>query len=242
MKLALALLIFLGGLSVGFLLPGDSPRPPAPEKSIPLTFLGEISGERFLFAEVIAQNYGVKVIPFDPSSDDHLALREVILTSAHEVREIMNQEDAPIRQAGRINEASSHFELALRDRIDAHRNFTCRFPQTAAGKTQRSGYPDLRIAHLPSGLIAYLDPKLFRDRAITSSFRSFYFEPSPENTKVREDAIHFLLGFPHDGATSQWTFAQPKLIDLSRLNTKLKAEFSASNRDVYQLPDLAADN
>ncbi|MFT6865155.1 MAG: hypothetical protein ACJAVK_003729, partial [Akkermansiaceae bacterium] len=87
--------------------------------------------------------------------------------------------------------------------------------------------------HHPSESVAYLDPKLFEAKSIKSSFRSFYYEPSERNTKVTEDALHLLLGFPHDGKTREWTFAEPHLVDLSNLTVKLKTEFSASNREIY---------
>ncbi|MGC6459631.1 MAG: hypothetical protein ACON4R_14850 [Akkermansiaceae bacterium] len=145
----------------------------------------------------------------------------------------MSQKDSPAREKSRINEVSALFEDALLEKIGDHADFICSFPKTKEGKSQRSGYPDLRVEHLPSGTVAYLDPKLFEETSIKSSFRTFYYEPSPERTKVTEDALHLLLGFPHDGKTHEWTFGHPKLVDLSDLVVTLKTEFSASNRDLY---------
>ena len=51
------------------------------------------------------------------------------------------------------------------------------------------------------------------------------------------DAAHLILGVAHslhDGEPP--AFDRWELIDLSKLRVRLKAEFSASNRDMYQ-PD-----
>ncbi|MEJ6582073.1 MAG: hypothetical protein QNL33_08250 [Akkermansiaceae bacterium] len=134
------------------------------------------------------------------------------------------------------SEFSALFENALLSGLDSHPDLTCAIPLTKSGKSQRSGYPDLRVKHLPSGTIAYLDPKLFASHSRTSTLRTFYFEPGGETSKITEDALHLLLGFPHDSKTRAWTFDQAELVDLSQLTVTLKTEFSASNKEVYALP------
>ena len=146
----------------------------------------------------------------------------------------LSQPNSPAREKRRINEVSALFENALRIEIDAHPNFSCDFPKTKEGEIQRSGYPDLRVEHLPTGTVAYLDPKLFEEKSIKSGFRTFYYEPSEDTTKVTEDALHLLIGFPHDGKTREWTFGNPHLVDLSGLTVTLKTEFSASNKNLYR--------
>src|SRR6267143_1717418 len=74
---------------------------------------------------------------------------------------------------------------------------SCDFPKTAEGKTQRSGYPDLRIVDLASKRVFYLDPKLYAAGSRDSLFRTFYFEPKIATNKVRDDAVHFVVGFEH---------------------------------------------
>ena len=81
--------------------------------------------------------------------------------------------------------------------------------------------------------MAYLDPKLFEEGSRNSSLRTFYYEPKGRSSKVRDDACHFLLGIPHDGRDGAWTFGRPELVDLAGLQVRLKAEFQASNRDLY---------
>ena len=73
----------------------------------------------------------------------------------------------------------------------------CDFPLTVDGRVQRSGYPDLRITDLESKRVFYLDPKLYAAGSRDSSFRTFYFEPKKSTNKVRDDAVHFVVGFEH---------------------------------------------
>ena len=51
-----------------------------------------------------------------------------------------------------------------------------------------------------------------------------------------------LAGIEHDGKDQQWTFTGWRLVDLSKLRVRLKAEFQASNAELYRnsalsLPD-----
>ncbi len=229
MKVLLPIITLILGGMIGYFLRPETPAPLPPE--VTLQGLGEVTGGHFTLAEVIQQTSGVKILTADSSHADLLAEIE---KAGQKVSHLMSQVGSPARQKRRINEVSSLFEDALREALNSHPNFTCDFPKTRAGETQRAGYPDLRVEHLPSGTIAYLDPKLFEEKSIKSSFRSFYYEPAGETSKVTEDALHLLIGFPHDGKTRQWTFAPPKVVDLSKLTVKLKTEFSASNKELYQ--------
>jgi hypothetical protein len=216
------------GLTLGYLL--NSPKTQPPFTPSTLETLGEVTGETFKLATVIEETTGHRILV---SGENHRALLSHIQSCAGKVSQLMSAADSPAREKRRINEVSALFENALLEEINSHPDFICVFPKTNDGKTQRSGYPDLRLEHLPTKTVAYLDPKLFEASSINSSFRTFYYEPSPERTKVTEDALHLLIGFPHDGKTRAWTFGEPKLVDLSNLEVTLKAEFSASNRDLY---------
>jgi hypothetical protein len=68
-----------------------------------------------------------------------------------------------------------------------------------------------------------------------SSFRTFYFEPKKATNKVRDDAVHFIVGFEHERREKNegWKFMRWDLVDLSHFKVKLKAEFQVSNRDMY---------
>lgn len=225
---------FIMGLVLGaLLLPGrfkKTAEKTAETENVTLNMLGSITGEKFPFKKVIAETSGSLILELTKSDQP---LLDFIEASALAVSTQLSQPDSPAREKRRINEVSALFEDALRILIDEHPDFSCEFPETKAGKIQRSGYPDLRVEHLPTGSLAYLDPKIFEEKSIKSSFRTFYFEPSQKNTKITEDALHLLIGFPHDGKTREWTFGKPHLVNLSNLTVKLKTEFAASNKDLY---------
>ena len=63
---------------------------------------------------------------------------------------------------------------------------------------------------------------------------SFYFEPKDETLKITDDAVHLLAGIGHDGKDGAWTFTGFKMVDLSELQVRLKAEFQASNSELYR--------
>jgi hypothetical protein len=109
---------------------------------------------------------------------------------------------------------------------------------------QRSDYPDLRVVDVASKRVFYLDPKLYVAGSRDSSFRAFYFEPKVATNKVRDDAIHLIVGFEHERRerNGAWKFTRWDLVDLSQFKVKLKAEFQASNRDMYRPEAIVASS
>ena len=153
------------------------------------------------------------------------------------VREL-NTADSPVRKLRRINEASRFFEKGLLARLNAMPGLACDIPPTRGGTHQRSGYPDLRLTDGKSGTLFYLDPKLVEQGSVDSTLRTFYFEPKDETLKITGDAVHLLIGIEHDGKDGEWTFGGWRIVDLSKLKVRLKAEFQASNADLYQKSGL----
>src|SRR5256885_671748 len=219
------------------------------------------------FSEVIVDVTGKKVIPFDPKNEVDQRVRKAIAAACDETIKRLNAADSPVQKVARINEVSSRFEDALRELLSSTPGLSCDFPKTSDGKIQRSGYPDLQIVDLASKRVFYLDPKLYAVGSRDSSFRTFYFEPKTGTNKVRDDAVHFIVGFEHEAvaaslsgvastATSDtaterrdynkaamWKFTHWDLVDLANFKVKLKAEFQGSNRDLYR-PEaiVASDN
>lgn len=187
----------------------------------------------FSFPGVIEGASGRTVVPFDPEQPAPRVILEAIRAAADRARAIHSTESSPLRSLRRINEGSRFFEDTLRAQIDSHPELFCTVPLAADGSQQRAGYPDLRIEHVETGTVAYLDPKLFEKKNRESTLRSFYCKLGPEPSKVTETAHHLLLGFAHDGSAGSWTFTSWELVDLSKLTVKLKAEFHASNKDLY---------
>ncbi len=187
------------------------------------------------FREVIEATSGKTVRPVKPEdAADQRLLREIGAALDAVLVRLNDPAHAAHRQA-RINEVSAHFESALREELNRRPGFRCAVPKTADGRTQRSGYPDLRLEDTRTGRVIYLDPKLYAADSRESSLRTFYFEPKRGTNKVLDDAHHLLIGVEHGGREGRvWKFARWEIVDLSQLNVRLKAEFQAANRDIYQ--------
>ena len=92
----------------------------------------------------------------------------------------------------------------------------------------RSGYPDLRIVDLASKRVFYLDPKLYVSGSRDSSFRAFYFEPKMATNKVRDDAVHLVVGFEHElqEKNGAWKFTRWDLVDLGAVQSETESRIS----------------
>ncbi len=194
------------------------------------------------FSEVIVRVTGKKMLACDPKNQIDERVVKSISAACDETVKRLNAPDSAIKNIARINEVSSHFEDMLRELLNATPGLNCDFPRTAQGRVMRSGYPDLRIVDLASKRVFYLDPKLYAVGSRDSSFRTFYFEPKIATNKVRDDAVHFIVGFEHEPRekSGRWNFTRWDLVDLAQFRVKLKAEFQGSNRDMYRPEAIVA--
>jgi hypothetical protein len=193
------------------------------------------------FSEVILDTTGKHVLAVDPKNEIDQRVIKQIAAACNETMKRVNAPDSVIQAIPRINEVSSHFEDTLRELLNTTPGLSCDFPHTTDGKLQRSGYPDLRIVDVASKRVFYLDPKLYAVGSRDSSFRTFYFEPKIATNKVRDDAVHFIVGFEHEPRKEgRWDFTRWDLVDLSNFKVKLKAEFQGTNRDMYQPEAIVA--
>jgi len=192
----------------------------------------DLSHREFDFAVVAEAVSGKKVIPASGR-----ASAERVIAAINTVMEgllvRMNAEGSPVKGLRRINEGSRFFEDGLLEGLDAGEGISCAIPHTRDGAAQRSGYPDLRIIDDVTGDVYYLDPKLMEQGSVDSSLRTFYFEPKDTTLKITDDATHLLIGIEHDGNDGDWEFLGYRMVDLSKLKVRLKAEFQASNKEVY---------
>ncbi len=191
----------------------------------------------FDFATVAEACSGKRVLPLDDSPTHRRILAAIENALAETLREL-NAPDSPVKKLRRINEASRFFEQGLQTRLHAIPGLDCETPPTRAGGRQRSGYPDLRLTDRETGAVFYLDPKLVEQNSVHSTLRTFYFEPKDGTLKITDDAVHLLIGIEHDGKDGEWTFGRWHLVDLSKLKVRLKAEFQASNADLYRKSGL----
>jgi hypothetical protein len=227
----------LGGAAVAWFLKtgdGNGPPPQSRDAALVRSLLDEnLTGRSFDFATVAQACSGKRVLPLTDEPAHARVVSAIERALAETIRDL-NAEDSPVRKLRRINEASRFFEEGLMSRLDAMPGLRCGIPATRGGSAQRAGYPDLRILDEESGSVFYLDPKLVEQGSLTSTLRTFYFEPKNETLKITDDAVHLLAGIEHDGRAQQWTFKGWRLVDLSTLRVRLKAEFQASNADLYR--------
>ncbi len=197
----------------------------------------DLSHREFDFSVVAEAVSGKKVIPAKgrTSADRVIAAIDEVMSG---LLVQMNAERSPVKGLRRINEGSRFFEDGLLAGLDALDGISCAIPHTREGAAQRSGYPDLRITDDATGDVYYLDPKLMERGSVDSTLRTFYFEPKDTTLKISDDATHLLIGIEHDGNDGDWQFLGYRLVDLSKLKVRLKAEFQASNRDVYPEPSV----
>jgi len=106
----------------------------------------------------------------------------------------------------------------------------------------RSGYPDLRIVDLASKRVFYLDPKLYVSGSRDSSFRAFYFEPKMATNKVRDDAVHLVVGFEHESREKKrrMEIHALDLVDLGAVQSETESRISGSNHDMYRAEAIVA--
>lgn len=195
------------------------------------------------FRDVVLAATGRKVLAIDPKNEADQRVVKRISEVLDEVVKRMNAADSPVQNLARINEASSHFEDLLRELLNRMPGFSCDFPRTSNDRVQRSGYPDLRLVETATNRVFYLDPKLYAAGSRDSSFRTFYFEPKVTTNKVRDDAVHLLVGFEHElKSAGRWNFTRWDLVDLTHFKVRLKAEFQGSNRDIYRPDAIVASS
>ena len=187
----------------------------------------------FAFADVVKASTDQTVIPLDEKNPVHARIVAAVRKALDGTLVTLSQPDSPVRKMRRINEASKYFEDLLLEKLNQTPGLRCEIPPTKADTIQRSGYPDLKITDVATGTVAYLDPKLVEAGSEHSTLRTFYYEPKTKTVKINDDAIHLLCGIIHDGKVGQWTFTHFHLVDLSTLRVRLKAEFQASNADLY---------
>jgi hypothetical protein len=208
---------------------------------IPWLLQGKEELSQMPLADVVFYATGKKIIPIDPQNEADQRVLALLRTTLDEVLKTMSAPDSAIQSIARINEVSAPFENMIRDKLNAAEGFSCDHPTTAGGKVQRSGYPDLRLVDEATKRVYYVDPKLFAAKSRGSSFRTFYFEPKVATNKIRDDAVHLIVGIEHEGRqAAHWNFTRWDIVDLSKFKVRLKAEFQGSNRDMYRPEAIVA--
>ena len=190
------------------------------------------------FADVVTALTGHRVIPADPERDAAVLDR---------IRRALAAADGKARAAGirskRPNEAGNRMEQFVKDALGAE-GFRADVPRSTTGRRQAAGYPDLELID-QDGRVIYLEVKTYQRHTLSSSQRAFYFSPTA-HAKVLCDATHLLVGFEFESQPSNESrIYRPvgwKLVDLSKLRVRLKYEFNASNRQIYNRGSVLLDS
>jgi hypothetical protein len=195
------------------------------------------------FAEVVTAVSGKQVLSVNFGDAGDVRVLAALERALDQMLVSLNAPEHAVHGVGRVNEVSRYLEDYLLRRLESFEGLSCRIPLNASGEIQRSGYPDLRLEDESTGRVFYLDPKVYKAGSETSSFRTFYFEPKLRTNKILDDASHLIIGISHRGKVDGlWQFCSWKLVDLSEFRVRLKAEFQASNRDLYKEESIIAES
>lgn len=211
------------------------PRFGADEQPLWTAALEELPDEILLalnprpFKSVIEATTQHRLLDFDPSNSNHVALKQRLVAAATTATQAANREgifESRANEAG--NAMESYVRVALRSA-----GLEARVPVTTAGNARSAGYPDIEIAGDPP---CYLELKTYSKTTANTTQRSFYYSSSA-HPKVTQDALHLLLAFQMEKAMRDGTPAfipvSWKLITLQDLQVDLKFEFNQSNRGLY---------
>ncbi len=209
-------------------------KPPVVRQLIPWLLEEDAALKGILFSDVISATSGKRVLPVDRKDADTGRILKGIGGALDKVLAEMNSTGSPAKKQKRVNEMSKFFEDAIIANLRGVTDFECGVPLTTAGRSQRSGYPDIRLADKATGRVLYLDPKLYAAGSRRSSLRTFYFTPKRETNKVNDDAHHLVVGIEHEKTGAEVRFTRWELVDLSGFRVRLKAEFEGSNADIYR--------
>ena len=179
------------------------------------------------FKDVIEVTSGYELIPINLQLEEDAELIEKLILSCKNF--LMLCKKAKRRFFGnRINEVSRAIENELVEEIRK----TGLKPKTLPAM----GYPDIELID-QHGRLTYIEVKI-SSTVKHSSLRSFYYTTGK---KIKTDARHLLLGLLiTEEKDKYWKIEEWTLTDLSKLTVHLKAEFNASNIDIYEPKSILA--
>ncbi len=187
------------------------------------------------FSEVVEAVSECEVLPVNLKDEVDARMLNALTVALDDCLVQLNAMGHTIHEVGRVNEISRYVEDRLLKLLNATEGLRCEVPLNASGDRQRSGYPDLRLLDEASGRVFYVDPEIYRLGSEQSSFRTFYFEPKKATNKILDDASHLIVGVAHSGKVAgRWQLDHWKIVNLVDFRVRLKAEFQASNRELYQ--------
>jgi len=182
------------------------------------------------FPLLVKATTGHEVISLDiwNSSEDR-ALFEMITGAATAFTELCERTGRRFR-GDRINEVGRAVEEEFVEEL--------RKTELKAELLGEAGYPDIMIVDR-YGRVTYLESKAV-SKDWGSTFRAFYYTGG---NKIKADARHLLIGWHiSEEKDKYWRVLGWKLLDLFHLKVKLKAEFNASYKDLYNRDLVIAEH
>ena len=192
-----------------------------------------------LFSSVIKEVTGKNIISAESS---YIKSKLKILTKRFD-KIVKNSKTSPIK-VRRVNELGNALEPIVKNQINVTKKFNCSMPLTALGKKQSSGYPDLIIEDKDKNI--YLEFKTYdknNKNSLSSSFRSFYYEPKKDTSKINKNGYHLLIAFGHIGRDKDnigYVLDDWHLVDLSKVKVFFKGEFQTNNKNMYTKKSIIA--
>lgn len=172
------------------------------------------------FKDLVEATSEFKLCPVDPNQREDKELI-VDLSTAFKHFVAFSNKTGTRFTATRINDVSRHIEEILVEQI-----YKTGLKARILGE---AGYPDIELTD-KYDRVSYLEVKISSKQKLTS-FRTFYYT---SGKKIKSDARHLLVGLHFsETADKHWKVEQWELIDLSKLLIRLKAEFNASNIDIF---------
>ncbi|MGA7077048.1 MAG: hypothetical protein WBZ42_11005, partial [Halobacteriota archaeon] len=176
--------------------------------------------DKVSFRDVLELTSPYKLQPIDPNQQDDKELIETITKSCRDFLALCNKIKRRF-QGARINEVSKAIENELVEEI--------RKTGLSTKILSEQGYPDIELAD-KHNRVTYLEVKISSKKKKTG-FRAFYYSTGK---KITSDARHLLLGLLiAEESDKYWKIEGWTLTDLSKLDVHFKAEFNASNIDMY---------
>ena len=176
------------------------------------------------FKDVIEVTSGYELVPINLQQKEDAELVEKLIYSSKNFLTLCNKTKRRFF-GNRINEVSRAIENELVEEISK----TGLKPKILPAM----GYPDIELID-QHGRLTYLEIKI-SSIIKHSRLRSFYYTTGK---KIKRDARHLLLGLLIiEEKDKYWKIEEWTLTDLSKLIVYLKAEFNASNIDIYK-PEL----
>jgi hypothetical protein len=172
------------------------------------------------FKDVFEFTSPYKIVPINLSHEEDKELIEIITASCKHFLALCNKTSRRF-QKERINEVSKAIENELVEEI--------RKTGLSTKILSAQGYPDIELKD-KQNMVTYLEVKISSKKKKTG-FRAFYYTTAK---KITSDARHLMLGWRiTEESDKYWKIEEWTLTDLSKLDVSLKAEFNASNIDLY---------